>query len=203
MLKTVPEPITSYLARRLEKGSFRLGQLLVSPDFGITHVDDAGRKDLAVYSNPHDAIEIAKYDEEGKYRPLKTAPNLRRGWRLKLKDIRDLLLALDFLYPAAIGTALAMERDECEPVNFRTTLERQTGMYAVVKKITDEQANRLISEVCQKGCLRRIRWSLDQGKPPPFAGERTSPASEIPLFCVEACNILVAAGRAMVKKDKL
>src|SRR4029077_11853007 len=104
------------------------------------HVDDSELSDLADFTDPHDAIEIARYDDAGNYRPLKTAPNLRHGWQLRLKSLEEVTLALDFLYPAALGTALALTRRALTHVDLRETLARQTGMYAITKKITVDQA---------------------------------------------------------------
>ena len=70
---------------------------------------------LEIFQDPHDAIRIARYDDAANYRPLKTAPNLRHGWRLTLTDLAEICLALDFLYPAAVGTALAFLREELIP----------------------------------------------------------------------------------------
>ena len=198
-----------YLSRKLEQGACRLGQILIAKNLSLSHLDDVGRTDLIRHSDPHDAIAIARYDDDGKYRPLKTAPNLRHGWRLELSDLSQALLALDFLYPAAIGTAAAQEDGKLDPVALRETLERQTGMYAVVKKITDVQAGQVISEICRgnPGCMRRISWDIsrEQKLSLELAEGNCGPLSEtkhaIPLWCAEACNLLVAAGRVVVKKQ--
>ena len=194
-----------YLRAKLGQGSCRIGQVVVSKDFSLCHEEDAGRADLALSAGPHDAIAIARNDDEGKYRPLKTAPNLRHGWRLELQSLREVALALDFLYPAALGTAAEQERGALEAVNLRGTLDRQTGMYAVVKRITDAQADEVIRTVCrgQPGCLRRILWPISKERPLDSGlpeGRGKGPPGKIPLLCAEACNLLVAAGRSMVKK---
>jgi sirohydrochlorin cobaltochelatase len=67
----------------LEAVPFCFGQVLVrktGDDLVLCHRDDQARGDLAISGNADDAIEIAKYDDDGNYRPLKTAPNLRHGW---------------------------------------------------------------------------------------------------------------------------
>ena len=61
-----------------------------------------------VYHSPNDAVELAKFSDDGKYRPLKTAPNLRHGWRLELADLAALQQALDFFYPGPAGGAGGM-----------------------------------------------------------------------------------------------
>jgi sirohydrochlorin cobaltochelatase len=196
--------IHDFLGGFLSNGPCLIGQIRVTPNCSMSHREDAGQKELKIFTDPHDAIEIARYDDAGNYRPLKTAPNLRHGWRLDLRSLREAALALDFLYPAALGTASAFARGDLQPVDLRVTLARQTGIYAVVKKITDEQAESVIELTCnhREGCLRHILWSISPGRPSSLSRRGTegeSSENDIPLFCAEACNLLVAAGRKIVK----
>ncbi len=179
-----------------------IGQVRIEPGYLLTHADDAGRAGLKLFTNPHEAIALARYDDGGRYRPLKTAPNLARGWRFELAAIDAVLLALDFLYPAAVGTALAGQAGELRPVSLRETLGRQTGMYAVTKKITGGQADTLIANFCHTGCLRKILWPISNEAPPPV-GAQQAEVSGIPLLCAEACNLLVAEARKEVKAISL
>ena len=200
----MPPEVRKFLGSFLSSGPCLIGQVRILPDYSLSHVEDAGKAELETFTNPHDAIEIARYDDAGKYRPLKTAPNLRHGWLLKLKNLHDASLALDFLYPAALGTAVAYARNELQPVELRETLARQTGMYAVVKKITDEQAESVVAITCnhKDGCLRHILWSISPGNPTSLSrrgSEVQHLENEIPILCAEACNLLVAAGRKIVK----
>ena len=200
----MPGEIREFLGSFLCHGPCLIGQVRILPDYSLSHLEDAGKAALELFTNPHDAIEIARYDDAGKYRPLKTAPDLRHGWQLKLKSLNDASLALDFLYPAALGTAVAFARNELQPVDLRPTLARQTGMYAVVRKITDEQAESVVASRCnhKNGCLRHILWSISPGKPTSLSrrgSEVQHPENEIPIFCAEACNLLIAEGRNIVK----
>ena len=200
----MPGEIREFLGSFLCHGPCLIGQVRILPDYSLSHLEDAGKAALEIFTNPHDAIEIARYDDAGKYRPLKTAPDLKHGWQLKLKSLNDASLALDFLYPAALGTAVAFARNELQPVDLRQTLARQTGMYAVVRKITDEQAESAVASRCnhKNGCLRHILWSISPGKPTSLSrrgSEVQHPENEIPILCAEACNLLIAAGRNIVK----
>ncbi len=187
-----------FLVATLTAGGLTIGEVYIEPGFVLTHVDDAGREGLKLYADPHDAIVLTRYDDEGRYRPLKTAPNLAHGWRLELSTIEQVLLTLDFFYPAAVGTARAEQLAELRPVPLRETLDRQTGMYAVTKKITDEQAVKLVGDFCHPGCLRKILWPISPGVPSPV--QATPPAqAPVPLLCAEACNLLVAEARKVVK----
>jgi len=72
----------------LEAVPFCFGQILVrktGDDFVLCHRDDEAHDDLEIFQGPEDAIEIARYDDAGNYRALKTAPNLRHGWRMELR----------------------------------------------------------------------------------------------------------------------
>jgi sirohydrochlorin cobaltochelatase len=200
----MPGEIRDFLANFLRRGACLIGQVRVGLDYSLRHSEDTGGAPLDIFSDPHDAIEIAKYDDAGKYRPLKTAPNLRHGWLLRLKNLDEVVLALDFLYPAALGTAWAFSRGELKVVNLRETLARQTGMYAIVKKITDAQAESVVTNTCnhQSGCMRHILWMVSPGRPTSLTRRKSdvpSSENEVPLLCSEACNLLVAAGRKSVK----
>jgi sirohydrochlorin cobaltochelatase len=199
----------------LAAGRNRIGELLIRERFEISHHADANHTGLQLFNTPQAAREIARYDEEGKFRPLKTAPNLRRGWKLMLSsDIGELREALDFFYPAMLGILLAHERGTLEITPLRETLNRQSGMYAVTKKISDERANELIGQFCRSDgkCLKTILWEIELGAPviflpaskfDPCVNQLGTNEPAIPLLCSEACNLLVAAARSAVKKPEV
>src|SRR5438045_6612684 len=86
---------------------FCIGQILVRKTndggFVISHRDDQGRGDLKLFQNAEDAIDLAKFDDSGNYRPLKTAPDLQHGWRLELRALAELTRALDYFYPSRLA----------------------------------------------------------------------------------------------------
>ncbi len=201
-----------------------LGQITVTAlddgDHELRHVEDADRPtaDLRLHTDPEDAGVLALYDDAGGYRPLKTAPNLRHGWRLVVPDEAGLRLALDLFYPARMGAWRAFQARRLEATPLRETLGRQTGMYRVTQKLTDDQADALVGRFCRSdgGCLRTILWRRDAAgvvastRLPPekfdpgydqTPGERTT-ANFVPLLCQEACNLLVAEARAVVKGER-
>lgn len=193
-----------YIASLLQKGAFCIGEVHVAPDLSLSHREDVSRGDLDVSTDPWHALEIARYDDEGRYRPLKTAANLQHGWRLSLASSGEVLAALDFLYPATLAMAYAEQSGTLVATPLRATLERQTGMYAVVKKITNDQAREVVSQLCngEVPCLRRKLWNLESPQPPLDSEECEHPAGpRLPLLCAEACNLFVAAGRRVVKRE--
>ncbi len=193
------DSLTHLLQDAVESGFNKIGEILIEPGpdgFSLRHADDSEREGLEQFSRPEDASAIARFDDAGTFRPLKSAPTLRHGWSLTLGTLADLHLALDAFYPAALGNWRALLCGDLRPVALRTTVNRQTGMYRITGKITDVQAAELVEAVCVPGCLRCRLWAIPEDVPPPAPG---LPAKEIPLLCGEACNLLVAAARRKVK----
>lgn len=202
---------------------FCFGQLLVRKATGgafvVSHRDDSSLDPPQVYRDAEDAIGIAKYDDAGNYRPLKTAPNLRHGWRLELATVEKLKYALDYFYPGRLAVFEAWKTARLKTTALRETLERQSGMYRVAARISDPQINDLVANFCRSdsGCLRSILWRRDrhggiastklpnQKFDPAYdqaaTEPRSTPAATVPLLCQEACNLLVTECRKVVKGE--
>jgi hypothetical protein len=211
---------------------FSFGQILIKKrddtGFFLLHRDDESLDQLQTYQDAEDAVEIAKYDDAGKYRPLKTAPNLRHGWRLELATVEELRRVLDYFYPSRLAVLAAWEKGCLKTTALRETLDRQSGMYRVAAKISDSQINDVVADFCRSdgGCLRTILWKRDRNgtiastKLPkdkfdpvvaqaaacsrrPSGDGRAShgEAATVPLLCQEACNLLVSECRKVVKDE--
>jgi sirohydrochlorin cobaltochelatase len=182
------------LAAWLDGGGSLIGEVLIRGRFELLNAEDAAHGDLKVFTLAESAREIAMCDGHGEFRPLKTAPTLRRGWKLVLPDVTAVRHALDYFYPAMVGTWAAFRREEVLPYPLRETLNRQSGMYAVTRKISDSEAGALVGKICG-GCLKRRLWDVT-GIPEAALGDDPR---EMPMLCAEACNLFVAAARAAVK----
>jgi hypothetical protein len=221
--------IEQLLKECLRSGPINLGELVVREvepgRFVIRHwKDDESQQKLAIETSSIAVLEIVRYDEQGKYRALKGAPNLRTGWELRLESLPEIRQAIDYFYPGAFSTWLGFNRGEITPVDLRQTLTRQTGMYRVTQRLADFQAEELAGRFCHShsGCLRTILWTIDGKAPEKYlprskfdpqqdqlgecrqestengrAGAR--PYRSIPFLCVEACNLFVAEARKIVK----
>jgi sirohydrochlorin cobaltochelatase len=213
----MPDSIEKALAAVLsERG--RIGQLLIqratTGGFVVCHREDRPNSGMENFRRPDDAIGIARYDDAGKYRPLKTAPNLRHGWRLELVDLEELRRALDYFYPGRLAILAAWTENLLTTTSLRETLDRQSGMYRVAAKISDEQIDDVVGDFCKSegGCLRTILWKRDPHGAIPstkLSPEKFDPGHDqtgrcenaIPLLCQEACNLLVAECRKVVKAE--
>ncbi|HEX4653884.1 MAG TPA: DR2241 family protein [Candidatus Udaeobacter sp.] len=203
---------------------FCIGQIVVQRSavgFVLFHRDDYRREDLEIFGSVQDSIEIAKFDDAGNYRPLKTAPNLRHGWRLKLEIVAELSRALDYFYPGRLAMFAAWNSGRLQTTPLRVSLDRQSGMYRVAAKISDSQINDVVADFCRSegGCLRTILWNRDRNgtiastklpneKFDPAVDQVQAPArpgsaipATVPLICQEACNLLIAECRKVVKAE--
>jgi len=228
----MPDSIERCLEAVLTASSY-FGQIVIQKTstgrFVLLHRDDEMLDQLQIFRSAEDAIEIAKYDDAGNYRPLKTAPNLRHGWRLELDTLEQLRRALDYFYPGRLAVFAASKSGKLQTTPLRETLDRQSGMYRVAAKISDSQIDDLVADFCRSdgGCLRTILWKRDtrgtvsstklpeekfdpgwdQASVRPESSayakataDRPTPVT-VPLLCQEACNLLIAECRKVVKGE--
>ena len=210
------------IGRVLEAARFCVGQIVVRKSGGgfvLSHRDDEAQENLQIFRSSEDAIGVAKYDDAGNYRPLKTAPNLRHGWRFELDTLEALMRALDYFYPGRLAVFAAWKSDKLQTTPLRETLDRQSGMYRVAAKISDSQIDNLVADFCRSdgGCLRTILWKRDACgtvASTKLPNEKFDPAYDqveasaqpgstipatVPLLCQEACNLLIAECRKVAK----
>jgi sirohydrochlorin cobaltochelatase len=202
---------------------FTFGQIAVSPlsegGFRLSHRSDVETaKKLQRFSSPEDALELSRFDDAGQYRPLKTAPNLRRGWTMELDTADKVWRALDYFYPGRLEILAAYKANRLSITALRETLGRQSGMYRIAATIPDAKLDDVVGEFCRSdgGCLRTILWkraesgAIPSTKLPPEKFDPShdqatanspalSDAVHLPLLCQEACNLLVAECRKAVK----
>ncbi len=176
--------------------------------FALFHRDDETRDDLKVFREVENAIPLSKFDDAGNYRPLKTAPNLRHGWRMEVVDLAALGRALDYFYPGRLSILAAWRESRLTTTPLRATLDRQSGMYRIAAKISDDEIDEVVGNFCRSdgGCLRKILWRRDaSGTIPSTKLPAEKYAAEldgaIPLLCQEACNLLVNECRKAVKAE--
>ena len=217
----MPDAIERALQAALAGGSCDIGQISIRASgdrYLLTHRDDETRDDLRSFSSASAAVALARNDDAERYRPLKTAPNLRHGWQLNVGTLTELRLCLGHFYPGRLGVLLAHANNVLVTTPLRSTLDRQTGMYRVAAKVSDEQINEVVGRLCRSdgGCLRTILWRRDaagvepssllpsQKYDPGFdqtAGSSVTTSVKVilPLLCQEACTLVVAECRKVVK----
>ena len=160
--------------------------------YELRHAADAGRPygGLAAHDDPRAAREISKRTEAGEYRPLKSSPNLKRGWVLSVKDDRGLYVAMNYLYPSGVVHWYLYRRGELEVTSYRENAARQSGIYKRVQRLSDEGVQNTARACCEDAvCLKKTLWDVDENVP--LEAERGE--GEIP--CPEPCSIFVSLAR--------
>ncbi len=171
----------------------RFAQVLVrylDSGYELRHVDDAGLEGLKLYEDPREARDISKRTEEGEYRPLKSSPNLRRGWLLRVSDERELAVAMNHLYPAALVHWRLYRKGRLEITNYRENAARQSGIYKRVQRLSDEGVQDAARACCEDAvCLKKTLWDVDEDN----QLEMERGEGEIP--CPEPCSVFVSFAR--------
>ena len=167
------------LVRRLDPTGYRL-----------CHIEDALAEGLKLYEKARDAREISKLTEDGEYRPLKSSPNLRRGWLLRVADERELATAMNYLYPAAVVHWHLYRAGRLEITHYRPLAARQSGIYKRVQALTDEGVQDAARACCEDAvCLKKTLWDVDENTP------LASGRGEGKIPCPEPCSIFVSFAR--------
>jgi len=146
--------------------------------------------DLDLHEDPRTAREISKLTDAGEYRPLKSSPNLRHGWALKVEDVRGLGVAMNYLYPAAQVHWYLYREGRLEITDYRENAARQSGIYKRIQHLSDEGVQNAARACCENAvCLKKTLWDVDAGTPlKMYRGQ-----GEIP--CPEPCSIFVSFAR--------
>jgi hypothetical protein len=170
------------------------GQVLVRPSlptgYYLCHEDDARAASLELHDDPLAAREIAKLTGTGEYRPLKSAPNLRRGWELRVEDARGLATAMYYLYPAGVVHWYLHREGKLEITDYRENAARQSGIYKRVQRLSDEGVQNAARACCEDVvCLKKTLWNVDAETPL----EMNRGNGEIP--CPEPCSVFVSFAR--------
>jgi hypothetical protein len=169
------------------------GQVLVrrtASGYTLRHRDDADAKDPEVHDDPRAAREIAKLTERGEYRPLKSSPNLRRGWEIRVSGIRELAIAMNYLYPAGIAHWHLRREGRLEITSFRDNAARQSGIYKRIQRLSDRGVQDAAQACCEDAvCLKKTLWDVDEKTPL----EMRRGDGEIP--CPEPCSVFISFAR--------
>ncbi|HBY93901.1 MAG TPA: hypothetical protein DEP84_08000 [Chloroflexi bacterium] len=183
-----------------ERGVAEFGQIAIRrspPGFELTHHEDAPDANLATHTGLTYAEELARLTDAGEYRPLKSAPTLRHGWRLCPLDGPGLCRAVNGFYPASIVFWHQVREGTLAIVPWHETAARQTGMFRAARQLTAQQAQDVAWACCDRSvCLKRLLWDLDAQTP--LELDRGQGA----LVCREACSLFVSMARTVVTSER-
>lgn len=169
--------------------------------YDLRHVDDVGTMDghLNTHTDPLDARRIAKHDDEGRYRPLKTAPTLQTGWLFSGLDAAAAVQTVDFFYPATIANWHREQQGELDISHWAETTGRQTGIYDITDELQGDAVDWIAEACCADSqCLKRRAWDETPDR------ELSVPRGDSPFPCREPCSLVIAASRkwAMLEREE-
>lgn len=160
--------------------------------FELAHVADRALTQLRD-AKPHEARTIAQFTDHKEFRPLRSAPTLRRGWRIVAISDAELATALDQLYPGFIADFYSARNGLAVPTDYGPCTERQTGMYRITSFLKGADAAAVVQKCCAPMyCLKCRLWDVS-GHAPDSARQK----SVIP--CFEPCAILLEFARKTVR----
>lgn len=165
--------------------------------FELRHVADRSHGPSGLKNQRVDQLrQLAQFTSEGKFRPLKSAPNLPSGWQCNVRDAVQLETALNHLYPGAIADWHATQSPKPPVTHYREFTDRQTGMYRITQKLSDAQAGEMIRACCDKRfCLKQRLWTVKG-----LAPDSAPPKSLIP--CLEPCALLLEFARKIMRIEQ-
>ena len=177
-----------------------LAQVLIrrrERSFELRHAEDRGaaKSDLHILA-VFGLRDLAQFTAGGAFRPLKAAPNLRRGWRADAANDLELEMALSHLYPGAIADRFAARQTPPPVTDYRPFTARQSGMYRVTTKLNDDQAAEVTHACCHRRfCLKQRLWTAT-GLAPDSVAEK----SLIP--CLEPCAVFLEFARKAARIEQ-
>ena len=164
--------------------------------YTLRHEADGDRDpgSLEIRADPHEARALVKHDDRGRYRPLKAAPTLPTGWVFPDLDGTALAETVEYIYPATIANWYLERQGELDVSHWRETMDRQTGIYGVIRTWDRgegyEHVNWVTEACCDDSqCLKRREWEYDDGT------ELDTDGGDGPFPCREPCSLVVTAAR--------
>jgi hypothetical protein len=190
------------ISSRLDFGQAQIRRL--PGGFELRHVADRERDDAALQLVEQAELRrLAQFTASGAFRPLKSAPNLKTGWRAIAANEGVLGLALNDLYPGAVADWFAVESNAGAKhvpkiTSYREFTNRQTGMYRITTMLDDSVATAMVCACCHRDfCLKRRLWVVNGLLP---AADSIPEKSLIP--CLEPCAILLEFARKIARVEQ-
>lgn len=160
----------------------------------LRHALDAGRHESELRVLEPAALRAwADQTDAGTFRPLKSGPGLRRGWRCLISGHGDLELALNGIHPGGLGDWWAVRSGEARPVSFGEHMGRQTGVYRGARRLADGEVHAVVRACCGPGrCIKDRRWNAGG-----LGADVPGAKSAVP--CLEPCALAMDMARAMAR----
>ncbi|MBI3877829.1 MAG: hypothetical protein HY300_18020 [Verrucomicrobia bacterium] len=179
---------------------FVFGQVFIRREaggYGLRHAADRDAAERSLHTMPPERVRtLAQSTAAGAFRPLKSAPDLQRGWHLFAHDDAALEGALNQIYPGGIADWFAAQSSTPPVTDWREFTARQSGMYRITTMLTDAQVAQVIRAGCHASlCLKRRLWTVE-GLAPDAAADKSC------LPCLEPCAVLLEFARKTMRVEQ-
>jgi len=168
--------------------------------YEIRHSDDVGEDGLEPHDEPLDARSLVTHDDDGRYRPLKTAPSLPHGWVFADQTGRECVETVEYIYPATVANWYLERQGELDIDHWEPTIGRQSGIYGVVQTWnrgdSHEHVNWVAEACCDDSqCVKRREWQYDEET------DLDVPGGDGEFPCREPCSLVIAAARKWTRLE--
>lgn len=196
------QPDLEFLLSSLKQHA-QVGQIIVSnkaADAGhIIHIDDEKQPvDSLTQVSLSELRSIVSSTADGKFRPLKSAPNLKSGWIYSYADSSQLKDALDIIYPGFVSDFYYLHSNQNEHLGYFSFAGRQTGMYKATGSLSESELSHVIAGCCQENFCQKLRWWDSQSNP----SQPISQNPEINIPCLEPCAPFMELARIQAKCEQ-
>ena len=148
----------------------------------LRHIQDQGKDihQLRGVETLEALEEVVRWDEQGRFRPLRSEGNLVSGWVYQVKGEEGFREAMEVIYPGLWGNAEAWNEGRLKFQSWDEAMEKQTErIRSKVAKMGDLPAS-VIEKNCRKRCLKVVVW----------AGEKPEEKEgEVPMICTGPCGM--------------
>jgi len=178
------------------------GELILTSydsDYDVRHKEDTctSVEELDARDDPMKAREIARFDDDGGYRPMNGETTLPTGWVFPELDADGLFEVVGQIYPASIENRYLELNDSLDVTHWDETSERQTGIYADVEELRGEPLRSATEAFCASRCVKRREWEESGDKTIDSESE-----NEGDFPCREACSLFVVGAREFVEQER-
>jgi hypothetical protein len=165
--------------------------------FELRHLDDSATQAVALRTvSSGELRQLALSTAAGEFRPLKSAPNLVRGWRFTTPSPRGLADALHHLYPATLPDWWAATAGGARPADFTEVAARQLGRSKILREFEGPSLANAVAIACgPAACGKHRRWNG-----PGLAPEPSGTKSLVP--CLEPCPLFIGFARTCAESER-
>ena len=147
----------------------------------VRHIQDQDAEGLLrSVANLDELEELVRWDEQGKYRPLRSEGNLGSGWSYCAQSLGEFREAMEVIYPGMWGNAEAWGDGGLKFPTWEEALAKQTERVRGKVAKAGDLPQRVVAENCQKRCLKAVLWAGVQPIIEPGSA---------PLLCTGPCGM--------------